>query len=288
MNRRRVLTILAAAMLPQRAAQATEWQGIALGADARVVLSGPKGDARAALAALPALLADMEAEFSLYRPSSLTRLNRDGRLDPSPAFQAVLSVADAVHRATAGAFDPTVQPLWTALARGEDPGPATAAIGWHRVGLGPRVTLAPGQALTLNGIAQGFATDAALRLLADHGFTEALVDLGEAAALGGPFRLSLQDPEFGPMGTRCLTDRAIATSSPRATLVGGRPHILHPQGRPPLWSTVSVEAASATLADALSTAAVFLTPDELRHARSHLPGVGRITLVDPHGNLSTL
>lgn len=287
MNRRRVLTILAAAALPLRAT-ATEWQGIALGAEARVVLSGPQGDARAALAALPALLADMEAEFSLYRPSSLTRLNRHGWLDASPAFRAVLSVADAVHRATGGAFDPTVQPLWSALARGEDPGPATAAIGWHRVGLGPTVTLAPGQALTLNGIAQGFATDAALRLLADHGFTEALVDLGEAAALGGPFRLSLQDPEFGPMGTRSLTDRAIATSSPRATLVGDRPHILHPQGRPPLWSTVSVEAASATLADALSTAAVFLTPRELTEARARLPGVGRITLVDPQGNLSTL
>ena len=287
MNRRRVLTILAAAALPLRAT-ATEWHGIALGAEARVVLSGQKGDARAALTALPALLADMEAEFSLYRPSSLTRLNRDGRLDPSAAFRAVLSVADAVHRATGGAFDPTVQPLWSALARGEDPGPATAAIGWDRVALGPSVTLAPGQALTLNGIAQGFATDAALRLLADHGFTKALVDLGEAAALGGPFRLSLQDPEFGPMGTRSLTDRAIATSSPRATLVGDRPHILHPQGRPPLWATVSVEAASATLADALSTAAVFLTSNELANARTRLPGIGRITLVDPQGNLSTL
>lgn len=288
MNRRRVLTILAAAALPLRSANATEWQGIALGAEARVVLSGPPGDARAALAALPPLLADLEAEFSLYRPSALTRVNRLGWLDPSPAFRAVLSVADAVHRATGGAFDPTVQPLWSALALGEDPGPATAAIGWDRVALGPPVTLAPGQALTLNGIAQGFATDAALRLLAGHGFTRALVDLGEAAALGGPFRLALEDPEFGPLGTRSLTDIAIATSSPRATLVGGRPHILHPRGRPALWSTISVEATSATLADALSTAAVFLSRDELRDARARLPGVGRITPVDPQGNLSTL
>ena len=289
MKRRRVLTILAAAMLPLRPARADGMAGH------RPWRRGAGGSV-AAPTATPArrwplclpLLADLEAEFSLYRPSSLTRLNRDGRLDPSPAFRALLSVADAVHRATSGAFDPTVQPLWSALARGEDTGPAAAAIGWDRVGLGAPVTLGPGQALSLNGIAQGFATDAALRLLADHGFTEALVDLGEAAALGGPFRLALEDPEFGPMGTRSLTDTAIATSSPRATLVGGRPHILHPQGRPALWSTVSVEARSATLADALSTAAVFLSPDELRQARARLPGVGRITLVDPQGDLSTL
>lgn len=288
MNRRRLLTIMAAAMVPLRPATASEWQGIVFGAQARVVLGGPAGNARAALAALPPLLGALEAEFSLYRPSSLTALNRDGRLDPSPAFRALLSVADAVHAATGGAFDPTVQPVWSALSRGEDPDLAAAAVGWGRVGLGSTVTLAPGQALTLNGIAQGFATDAALRLLADHGFIRAMVDLGEAAALGGPFRLALEDPEFGSLGTCSLADTAIATSSPRATLVGGRPHILHPGGRRPLWSTVSVEARTATLADALSTAAVFLTPDELRLARARLPGVGRIVVVDDRGDLSTI
>ena len=288
MNRRRFLMISAAALVPGRALAETEWRGVAFGAEARMILRGNRRAAEAAISALPRLIDEMEAEFSLYRPSALTRLNGQASLVPSAALRALISVADQVHRATGGAFDPTIQPLWQALATGADPAPARRAIGWDRVGLGPTVTLAPGQALTFNGIAQGFASDAARDLLRDFGFAQALVSLGEHAALGGPFRLGLDDPEAGFMGTRTLTGGAIATSSPRATLVGGEPHILHPAGLPPLWSTVSIEADSAALADALSTACVFLDREQITAARDRLPGIGRITLVDFGGDLSVL
>ncbi len=283
MNRRRFLALSAAALATPAKAE-TRWQGRAFGANCALSLRGSTRAAEAALASLPALIEAIEADFSLHRPSALTDLNTTGRLaTPSPAFQAILDLSDAIHRLTDGAFDPTVQPLWQAAAEGRT---NTAPIGWHHVQHNSGITLRPGMALTFNGIAQGFGADAVKAHLAAHGFTDALIDMGETAALGGPFRLGLQDPVHGQIATRTLTGTAVATSSPRATLVNGQPHILHPLGLPPLWSTVSVEAKTAALADALSTALVFLTADQIG-ALNH-PGLIRVTLIDGDGNLQTV
>ena len=283
MNRRRFLALSAAALATPAQGQ-TRWQGRAFGADCTLTLSGPTRQAEAALATLPALIEAIEADFSLHRPSALNALNATGHLaDPSPSFRALMDLAEAIHRLTDGAFDPTVQPLWQATAKGR---PNTAPVGWHHVRRGLGITLQPGMALTFNGIAQGFGADAVKAHLAAHGFTHALVDMGEVAALGGPFRLGLQDPTYGQLATRTLTSTAIATSSPKATLVNDHSHILHPRGLPPLWSSVSVEATTAALADALSTALVFLTTDQI--VRLHHPGLIRVTLVDPDGNLATV
>ncbi len=286
MNRRRFLSLSAvAALLPGVACAETRWTGIALGADCEVTLTGNAVQAARALAALPLLLDAIEADFSLYHAASaVNRLNADGRLDdPSPAFRALMQLSGRVHRLTDGAFDPTVQSLWRAIAAGTDG--SAAPMGWHRVQTQPPI-LPSGMALTFNGIAQGFATDAARALFESHGFTRALIQIGETAALGGPFRLAMQDPDHGQLGTVTLTDMAIATSSPFATRVNGHPHIQHPLGLPPLWSTVSVRATSAALADALSTALVFLP--RARIAALDIPEVQTVTLVDLQGNLSTL
>jgi FAD:protein FMN transferase len=283
MNRRRFLVLSAAALATPVQGQ-TRWQGRAFGADCALTLSGPIRQIVAALATLPALIGTIEADFSLHRTSALTTLNATGHLaTPSAAFTALIDLAGAIHRLTDGAFDPTVQPLWQAATEGR---PTAARIGWHHVQRDTGVTLKPGMALTFNGIAQGFGADAIKAHLAAHGFDHALIDMGETATLGGPFRLGLQDPVYGELATRTLTGTAIATSSPKATLVNGQPHILHPRGLPPLWSTVSVEATSAALADALSTALVFLTRDQIAALRH--PGLIRVTLIGPDGNLSTI
>ena len=44
----------------------------------------------------------------------------------------------------------------------------------------------PGMALTLNGLAQGFAADRLAEVAARHGLTDVLIDTGEARALGRP------------------------------------------------------------------------------------------------------
>ena len=173
-----------------------------------------------------------------------------GRLhQPGGDFIALMEACDLAFNATGGLFDPTVQALWAAMATETEQG---SREDWSAVRFSAEVIeLAPRQTLTFNGIAQGFATDRVTEVLERHGLVNALVNIGEYRALGGPWRLGVSDPHHGLLGMRSLSGRrAIATSSARATLVGGRSHILH-HTRAPIWSTVSVEADTATLADSL-------------------------------------
>ena len=151
------------------------------------------------------------------------------------------------------------------------------------------IRLSPYQQLTFNGIAQGFATDLIRADLAALGLTRALINIGEFTALGGPFTLGLSDPEQGLFATRRLTDQAIATSSPGAMRVAGRPHILHRDpARTPRWSTVSVISPSAAVADAASTAFTLMTRAEIAHSIDRLPTGTSATLLAGNGDLVTL
>jgi thiamine biosynthesis lipoprotein len=285
MKRRRFLSLTAVAIALPRGAHASVWQGTALGADVSITLTGP--EAEAALHRTRQTLARMEGLFSLYTPSDLTQLNANGTLIPDPEFQTLCRIANDIVRQTAGRFDPTVQPLWTALAHGGDIDAARAMIGWDRVTLAPdRITLTPGQALTFNGIAQGFATDVVTAELAAAGFSHALVNIGEFRALGGPWRIGIDDPAFGQLAHTTLTGNATATSSPGAMTVGGQPHILSRDDTDPRWSTVSVTAPTAALADALSTAFCLMDHADIARCLSQYPGT-QARLIDTDGNLIT-
>ncbi|CUH77352.1 FAD:protein FMN transferase [Tropicibacter naphthalenivorans] len=289
MNRRRFLTLSAAFACAPHVAQASTWTGRALGAEVSVTLSGPREATAQALADIPKALGHFETLFSLYRDGSdLTRLNATGQITPAPEMTALLEAAREAHALTNGLFDPTVQPLWQALATGADPAPARKLIGLHRVTSDANsIHLAPGQQLTFNGIAQGFVTDAIKAHLTSAGFTKALINIGEYAALGGPYRLGLSDPTHGHMGHTTLTNQAIATSSPGALRLGSETHILGPAGQTPLWATVSLQGPSATLADALSTAAVFMTANQLAQLKTKAR-LSRVTVIDAEGKLTTL
>lgn len=291
MKRRRFIQIAAAALaMPGRAKAETLWQGRALGADVSVSLSGPAAAADAALLRIEALLGGIAAEFSLHDPdSALSRLNRKGRLSPSSDFRALVAASERIHRLTGGRFDPTIQPLWQALATGRSAAPARALIGWDRVATTKHeIRLAPGQALTFNGIAQGYATDRVRALLTGFGFVHALINIGEYAAVGGPFRLGVEDPVAGLLGYRTLTGAAIATSSPNALSIGGAAHILDPLGSTPRWSSVTVEADTATIADGLSTALCFAAEEEIAALVWAQPDIRSVMLVSPEGDLITL
>lgn len=292
LTRRRFLTVSACAALATPAF-AADWQGLIMGADARITLHGPSAQTRPALTAALARIRQLEATFSLYDPTSaLSRLNAAGRLDRPPAdLVALLRLSGRVNALTGGLFDPTVQPLWQALAAGQDTATARAAIGWDRVAItDDRIALAPGQALTLNGIAQGYAADAVREVLASHGLTRALVDLGELAALGGPWRVGVADPAQGLVLERGLQGNAIATSSPGAMMLGTGGHILNPLvERAPLWSTISVESGSAALADGLSTALCLTDRAGLQTTlQSAHPALTRITALTANGDLITV
>ena len=109
-----------------------EWNGTAMGSAARIVLSGATAEKAARVfRKVEAILLQVERQFSLHRDSDLTRLNRNGWLShPAAEIQALFDLADQVHAATGGAFDPTVQPLWLATATGGD---TVAASGLGRL-----------------------------------------------------------------------------------------------------------------------------------------------------------
>jgi FAD:protein FMN transferase len=298
-TRRRFITITAAAgglpllpVLPARAEPLVRtWTGAALGADATLQIHHP--DPAVADRLIQSSLAEvarLERVLSLYQPdSALSRLNRDGVLE-DPPFDLVRVLADSrrYNAMTGGAFDVTVQPLWDLYAAhfarpdASPDGPDRAAIASAAARVGQdaceitpdRVRLLrPRMAVTLNGIGQGYVTDRVVELLRAGGVEHALVDMGELRAIGGhpdgePWRVGLEDPRVpGKVAERVpLADRAMATSGGYGTVfdpAGRFNHIFEPlTGRTSWrWLSASVEADSATAADALSTAFTLMPED---------------------------
>ena len=280
-TRRRFLAISAAAFaLPAtaNAQQVYTWSGMALGARATIRLA--HADAHAITARVAAEIDRLGDVFSLYRrDSALARLNQSGALN-APPFELLecLSLAGAVHQATGGLFDPTVQPLWAAyaeaVAKRQVPDARTidaamALMGWDGVSLeAERISLRPGMALTLNGIAQGYIADRVARLLEAEGLHDILIDTGEFRALGQQPQGGAWPVSLAQGGTVALTSRALATSAPLGTFfdtAGTLGHILHPGTgltAAPRWRGISISSDSAALADGLSTAACLMETRE--------------------------
>lgn len=273
-SRRRFLAISAAAMMCPTLGKAQPvytWQGAALGARATIRLAHP--DAAAITARVAAEISRLEDIFSLYRPqSALSQLNKLGVLH-SPPFELLecLSLAGAVHAASDGVFDPTIQPLWACYAEASAKGAlpdetarakAQALTGWDRVTVDAGlVALQPGMSLTLNGIAQGYIADRVAQMLTAEGLTNILIDTGEFRALGTRPDGRAWPVKLAAGGEVPLVSRALATSAPLGTTFdesGEVGHILDPRtGKPSrmIWQEISVSARSAALADAVSTAA---------------------------------
>lgn len=283
-SRRRILMLAAAAGLSPvsggaAAAPDLVWTGTALGANAEIRLAGleqPEATRAAKLAVDEC--GRLEAVFSLYRPDSeLSRLNRDGVIErPSHDFRLLLEQSLRIWEASDGAFNPAIQPVWRFLAShfatstaAPDPEGLARALRHcdpAAITLSPqRIALRPGMALTFNGIAQGYITDAAAAILRGQGLTSVLISLGETLALPG------KTWRVGVAGSSLvvpLIDGAIAQSSGRATRFtsdGRWHHLIDPETGASAnhLTSITVTAPSAALADAISTA-LFVAPPE-RH-----------------------
>jgi len=276
LSRRRFLSIAAASAAFSagsglRADKRVSWRGVALGAPVSMRLDG-MNDAEAGpfIAAVEAELLRLENIFSLYRPASeVSRLNAAGRLaQPSPELLEVLSLSASLHKATGGAFDPTIQPLWQAMAQGgsaQEIAQARDLIGFGAVRFDVDDVWFDGKgarALTLNGIAQGAITDRIAALLRAQGLRNVLIDMGEVAAIGPrkdgtPWQVGLAAPGGAVVQRITLADRAVATSASDAMMLNPaerQGHILAPRGGPVAHRLVSVSATQAAVADGLSTA----------------------------------
>ncbi len=309
LSRRRLITITAAtaglALLPfspvVSAACAAElpvmrWRGVALGADASLTLHGQDATrTRQAVTAVMDEISRLEKVFSLFREdSALSALNRDGVLHMPPLDLVMcLREAERFSRATNGGFDATVQPLWALYARhfatpGADPtGPqkseiaaARSLVDYTHVSIAAdKIVLGkPGMALTLNGIAQGYITDRVTDLLRSHGFDHVLVNMGETRALGAKsdgtsWQVAInRTDQVVP-----LANQAIATSGGYGTRLdtsGQHHHLFDPvTGRSAnRWSSISVMAPTATIADALSTAFSAMAIEDIQRIGAEFRG----------------
>jgi FAD:protein FMN transferase len=212
LTRRRALRITAAlAGLPVfiAAVRATApkgqfhtWQGDVLGAWSELTLWHPDTTfAQRAIRQARREIARFDQIFSLYRPDSeISRLNAAGRLiKPSPELRAVIEASQQLGILSGGAFDISVQPLWRLYeahfwsrtevqsdisARAQEL--TRALVDYRQIDCSAAAIdfARPGMAITLNGIAQGYVTDAIADLLRNEGFETAVADLGEVRALG--------------------------------------------------------------------------------------------------------
>ena len=229
----------------------------------------------------------VERQMSLFdENSALCQLNRDGRLRAAdPDLLRVLRLAQRIAAASQGAFDITMQPLWQAWESAQRSGALATAgalrlarrlVDWRALRLdGTDVSLQlPGMALSLNGIAQGYAADLARARLHAHGIEHALLDTGEWSAWGRgpegtPWRLAVAEPVTPnnfPAGLQLVNDgRAVATSSDSHSVFSAdrrHHHIIDPRTgySPTAWSSVTVLAQSCARADALTKVLFMAAP----------------------------
>jgi thiamine biosynthesis lipoprotein len=261
--------------------------GIAFGTTVSIKLEAPDAEtAEAAFAAAFAEIRHIDRVASLTREDGdLCRLNRDGRLEnPDPALLEMLQAADAMHAATDGAFDVTIQPLWLAFdaaaKRGVWPSDREIRdllerVDQTRVAYDPESIrfAAPDMGITLNSLARGLAADRVGAALERMGVAHAFFDtdvLGSRGARpdGTAWRAGLRHPRRDKeiLGEVAMNG-CLATSGDYQyfwTPDFVRNHIIDARRgvSPAAFSSVSVIAKSGLTADALSTAAFLVDRSE--------------------------
>jgi FAD:protein FMN transferase len=278
-------------------------RGAALAFGTTVSITAVHGDPSAARAAVEEALREIrriDALMTVYRPGSeVSRLNGEGvLLRPDPRLVRVLEFSQRLSALSEGSFDVTVQPLWTLFvscarerrlpSRGEIER-ARSLVGFGGLEVSRRrLSLRPGMAITLNGIAQGYAADLASGILRERGVHDALVDAGEYGAEGArepgrPWTVGVQHPRdpSALLGAIAMDGRFLATSGDYETPFSDDRlyhHIFDPHTgvSPTRWSSVVVAAATGLEADGLTKPMMVLPPERALGLLSRFPGAGAV------------
>lgn len=224
-----------------------------------------------------------------YSPESeLMRLPAGHATKVSPVFAELLTVSFHFAEVSGGTFDPTLGPLtklWRESRRTrqlpapEDLANAREASGWkHATWDAAASTILlekPGMQLDLGGIAKGFAADRMLAVMVKAGFPRTCIAAGGDLRLGDPppgktaWRVGLQTfNEEKPEDAIELVNCAVSTSGDlhQFAEIGGKrySHILDPATGLGLTEriAVSIIAPTATISDALATAACVAGPEK--------------------------
>lgn len=251
-------------------------------------------------------IAALNAVFSDYEPNS--ELIQCCNAGPDKPVKVSADLYDLVQRSqqlseiTTGAFDITcgnLTHLWRRTKRTHQLPPserlqqALAATDWHALRLDEKAhtltLLKPGMLLDVGGIAKGYAADAGLKVLREHGLKSALVMAGGDIAIGDPppgkeaweiklRQFATEKPEED-MTTVHLHNCGVSTSGDlyQFTEVEGKrySHIVSPFTGMGLTERVacSVIAPDCTTSDALATAMCVLGRERGEKAAAKVKGV---------------
>jgi thiamine biosynthesis lipoprotein len=247
--------------------------------------------------------------------SDLSEINRSAGMKPVRVDEELCRLIRESIRYSAlsgGAFDVTVQglgDLWD-FSRADFHVPAPelvqsrlVRVDHRKIRLDERESTVflerKGMAISLAGIAKGYAADRAVGILRESGVGGGVVSAGgDLLAFGRRedgevWQVGVRNPRNPARNIAMLpaSDLAVATSGDyeRYRIVEGRRyhHILDPRTGYPVTGCMSatVVARSAMQADALATALFVLGPERGLELAERLPGVEAI-VVDAHGDVT--
>jgi thiamine biosynthesis lipoprotein len=250
------------------------------------IWGGDKSDLDAAFDRIRNIESKMSRRLS---GSEINRIGRGGAVQLSQDTCRVIKRALDFSHMSGGLFDISIAPvveLWgfgtekTGIPSEENLRAALSLVDYRKIRVldGCRVVTAPGQRIDLGGIAKGYASDEAAKLLQDAGVDRALLNLGgNVFALGSkedgsPWKLGIQDPlqpQGGVLGTLEVSGGAVVTAGIYQRFVeqNGKKyhHILNPNTGYPAANNlagVSISSPSGLDADALSTSLLLLGIDK--------------------------
>ncbi len=255
-------------------------------------------------ARIQAAVAEFDYMWSRFRQDSLvTALGREGGTIPvGHDGEAMLRLYSRLYTATDGAVNPLVGAALEHLGYDASyrltplPGAPAPVPTWEGIfqGTTALLTVRRGTVLDVGAVGKGRLVDLVADILVRAGQQAFTVDAGgDMRHLGpgpdgdAPLRVALEHP-YDParaVGVVGLRDAAIAASATnRRTWAEGLHHVIDARTGRPVGDVVATWAVarSAMLADAASTAAFFLSPQEVLAA---LDGVHAVVVMPARGPL---
>lgn len=264
-----------------------------------------------------AVLNAVDMSASVYNEQSLiSAINAGGNEPLDACLMQLYKASQEVHKASAGAFDPTVMPLVNAWGFGYKNGqlPTQAQIdsilqfvGLEKTHLeqGRIVKQDPRTQFDFSSIAKGYACDEIGRMLERNGVENYMVEIGGEVALkgvsprGDKWNVSVDMPQSDPDGTHhesamtlSLDKGGVATSGNYRKFkeVNGKriSHIVNPKTGKSEESTllsVTVTAPNCMLADAWATACMAMGTEKAKALMEKENKMGVMTIATtPNGS----
>lgn len=268
---------------------------------------------------IEAALKQVDSEFSMFNEqSTVARLNRGEQPTLSDMFCEVFTKAEAISKATDGAFDITVAPLVNAWGFGfkHDAPPTQSQVDSLRHLIGYKnLTLngkhlskrIPGIQLDFSAIAKGYGVDVISRLLSSHDIQNFMVEIGGEVTTCGinpkrvPWRIGVTKPTDDSLATSQeyqtvlnVTDKSMATSGNYRNFYyrGGRKfaHTIDPRTGYPVQHqllSATVLAKDCATADAFATSFMVLGLNKAKRILDEHPELmAYLIFSDQHGRMN--